>query len=225
MGLLVVHHDEAVGLGRLAEPLAARDLELVDVDATTDDLGDPGEHDGILVLGGRMSVAGPLEEWGERELDFLRAADDAHVPVFGICLGSQLLALAHGGAVATREEPEAAIVAVHRTAPGRDHPVTAGWPDGAPAIAHHSDEVVRLPDEADQLLLGSDGPTLWHLRGSLGTQLHPEIDADVLERWMDAGLVDLSHVDTDALRERAREADPFLRAAGTSLVLRWVDGL
>lgn len=225
MSLLVVHHDPAVGLDLLAEPLAARDLDLVEVDATAAALPDPGDHDGVLVLGGRMSVAGDLEPWMDAELDVLRAADDAEVPVLGICLGSQLLALAHGGEVRPRERAEAAIVAVHRTAIGREDDVTAGWPDGAPGVAFHSDEVTVLPDDGEQLLLGSDGPTMWRIRTSHGIQLHPEVGLSTLASWVDTSGVDLAHVDVDALLDTARTSEPFMRAAGVSLVLRWVDGL
>lgn len=224
MSLLVIHHDELVGLEALAEPLAARDLDLVEVDATTTPLPDPADHDGVLVLGGRMSVAGDLQEWAEAELDFLRAADTAEVPVFGICLGSQLLALAHGGEVAPREVPEQAIVALHRTAIGQDDDVAAGWPDGAPAVAHHDDEVTLLPEDAEQLLVGSDGPTMWRLRTAHAVQVHPEAGITTLETWRDARGTEPT-ADDEAFLDAARTSDPFLRAAGVSLVLRWVDGL
>lgn len=227
MSLLVVHHDEIAGLAHVAEPLAARDLELVEVDATTDHLPDPTDHVGVLVLGGRQSVAGGEEDWDdwvEPELAFLRSADEAEVPVFGICLGAQLLGLAHGGEVAPREHPEKAVVAIHRTEPGRDDEVTAGWPDGAPGLAHHNDEVVVLPDEAEQLLLGSDGATMWRLRQSYAIQTHPEAGASSLEAWMEEHLSERGP-DDEALLDTARASDMFLRAAGVSLVLRWVDGL
>lgn len=224
MSLLVVHHDQIAGLAHLAKPLAARNLDLVEVDATCDPLGDPAAHDGVLVLGGRMSVAGELEGWASTELDFLRAADTAQVPVFGICLGAQLLALAHGGRVATRGKPEKAVVALHRTPVGRDDDVAAGWPDGAPALAHHNDEVAMVPDGADQLLRGSDGPSMWRLRTSYATQVHPEAGLASLQAWMDATLSVPSEHDDDLLRA-AGDNEPSMRAAGVSLVMRWVDQL
>lgn len=224
MSLLIVNHDEIAGLAHLAEPLAARDLDVVEVDATADDLPDPADHDGVLVLGGRMSVAGDLDDWVEPELAFLRAADAAEVPVFGICLGAQLLGLAHGGEVAPREVAEKAIVALHRTAIGREDDLTAGWPDGAPALAHHNDEIVVLPDEADQLLLGSDGATMWRLRTTYAIQTHPEAGVESLEAWVEAALSEPTEGDDEFLAT-ARASDAFMRAAGVSLVLRWVDNL
>ena len=228
--LLVIHHDPIVGLDRLEPSLAARDLDLVHVDATTDDLPDPTTHDGVLILGGRDSVADAddLPDFVDAELEFLRAAAASEVPVFGICLGAQLLALAHGGTVATRETPEVAMVAVHRTTPGTTDPVTAGWPDGAPSLAHHNDEVIMLPDQAEQLLVGTDGPTMWRLGSAHATQLHPEAGVETVARWndeLDPEMHERAGVDLDEFMDSVTALDAQARAAGTSLVLRWVDGL
>ncbi len=228
--LLVIHHDPIVGLDRLEPSLTARDLDLTHVDATTDDLPDPAAHDGVLILGSRESVADPddLPAFVEPELAFLRAAADAEVPVMGICLGAQLLALAHGGTVSRRETPEVAMVAVHRTTPGTTDPVTAGWPDGAPSLAHHNDEVTILPEGAEQLLVGSDGPTMWRLGSAHATQLHPEAGIETLARWneeLDPEMPDRAGVDLETFMARATALDGQARAAGISLIMRWVDGL
>lgn len=230
MTLLVVHHDPLVGLDRVAPSLQARDLEVVDVDATSQDLPAPEELTGVLVLGGRMSVADTddLPGFATSELDFLRAAEAAEVPVFGICLGAQLLALAHGGRVGRREQPEVAMVAVHRTEPGQQDPVTAGWSDGAPALAMHNDEVTFLPHDAVQLLVGSDGATMWRVGHAHATQLHPEASAATVATWLtelDTDMPARAGVDRDVFTARTEALDGQARAAGIGLVMRWVDGL
>lgn len=230
MALLIVHHDKAAGLGGLARSLEERSLEVTEVEATLiDSWPDPAMLSGVLILGGRMSVAGTDHPgWVTAELDFLRAAETAEVPVFGICLGAQLLALAHGGQVAVRETPEVAVVAVHRTAPGRDDAITAGWPDGAPGLMFHEDEVVRLPAEAEQLLLGSDGATMWRLGHARATQMHPEVDAATLTTWIEDFGSDTparAGVDADVFLAEAKRRDAFIKAAGISLVIRWIDQL
>lgn len=230
MALLVLHHDPLVGLDRLERSLAERDLAVVDHDATTGALPDPADFAGVLVLGSRASVAAPddLPEFVPAELAFLQAAEAAEVPVMGICFGAQLLALANGGTVSARETPEVGMVAVHRTTPGTTDPVTAGWPDGAPSLAYHNDEVTVLPDGAEQLLVGSDGPTMWRLGHAHATQLHPEAGIDTLRTWvevLDTEMPTRAGVDPVAFLERAAALDATARAAGTSLVLRWVDGL
>lgn len=230
MSLLVLHHDDAVDLDRLTPSLEGRDLEIVHLDATAGDFPDPTSHDGILILGSRDSVADPddMPDFAANEIAFLRAATDAEVPVMGICLGAQLLALAHGGTVAPRQTPEVGMVAVHRTTPGTEDPVTAGWPDGAPSLVYHNDEVTLLPDDAEQLLVGSDGPTMWRIGSAHATQLHPEAGIDTVRRWVadvDAEMPARAGVDSEEFLQRAAALDGQSRAAGISLVIRWVDGL
>ena len=152
----------------------------------------------------------------------------AELPVLGICAGAEALAIALGGEVAARARPEAAWVPLHRTEPGQEDPVSAGWPDGARALALHRNEVVRLPAEAEQLLIGSDGPSLWRLGSAWATQLHLEADAATVETWL--GHRRGAGAGRGRRRGRRRAAgrvpprDRFAVAAGASLVLRWVDG-
>lgn len=230
MSLLVLHHDPQVGHERLDASLAARPLEVVPHDATSGQFPAVDDHDGVLVLGSRDSVVDRDERpsWMEAELAFLRACTQSDVPVFGICLGAQLLAVAHGGQVAHRDTPEVAMVAVHRTTPGTTDDVTAGWPDGAPSLAYHEDEVTMLPEEAVQLLVGSDGPTLWRIGSAHATQLHPEAGIATLRTWVEDLSPDFpgrAGVDAQEFLERAERLEVQSRAAGTSLLMRWVDGL
>jgi GMP synthase-like glutamine amidotransferase len=58
----------------------------------------PREFSGLAFMGGPMSVNDDLA-WIAAELQLIRAAADAGVPVLGHCLGGQLIAKALGGAV------------------------------------------------------------------------------------------------------------------------------
>lgn len=218
-----MHHTPDVGLAALAEPVQSRDIAVRHVDVTEVDTIDLDDATGVLVLGGR-----PGDGFPAHELEALRRAVDTEVAVFGIDGGGQALAEALGGEVAPRARPEAAFVAVHRTVPGREDPVSAGWPDGSLALALHRHEVVRLPSEAEQLLIGSDGPSLWRLGSACATSLHLEADAAAVARWLGSddwqALAADAGVDPEALTAEAAERDRFTRAVGTSLVLRWLDG-
>ena len=63
----------------------------------------PRDYDLCIVLGAKWSLVDRvgIETWIDQELDWLRTADAAGVPVLGICFGSQALAAAHGGRVTT----------------------------------------------------------------------------------------------------------------------------
>lgn len=185
---------------------------------------------GVLVLGGPMGVQDrDAHAWIEPELDFLRRAVDAGVPVFGICLGAQLLATALGGGVTRRAAPEVGVFSLHRTLGGREDQVFAGWPDGGQVLLSHEDEASTLPDGAIALLQGSDGVPAWRTGDgcAYGVQFHPETGPDLLQRWLEdpglSGMVAAAGVDPDALLADVRTRAAFLRSTGVALVARWLD--
>jgi GMP synthase-like glutamine amidotransferase len=59
---------------------------------------DPRAYSGIVLMGGGMGVNDGLD-WLAREIQFVRRACDAGLPVIGHCLGGQILATALGGHV------------------------------------------------------------------------------------------------------------------------------
>jgi GMP synthase (glutamine-hydrolysing) len=189
----------------------------------------PEEAAGILVLGGTQSAVGPeLTTWMAAEVSLLADAVAAAVPVFGVCLGAQLLGRALGGEVTRRPVPEVGYLALHRTPAGGEHPVAAGWPDGAVTMFAHEDEVTALPPGAEPLLTGSDGVAAWSLGSALAVQFHPEVDAECLSGWLDAGLIsgllERAGVDPVAFREEAERRERFTIPIGRAFLGRWLDG-
>ena len=86
---------------------------------------DPGEAAGVLVLGGDQNVDEQhLYPYLTREIEFLKEWTAAGRPVFGVCLGAQLLAEATGGAVVRAPEREFGWLGVEVLPAGMDDPVT-----------------------------------------------------------------------------------------------------
>ncbi len=225
--LLVLRHGPTVGPDLLRAPLDQRsdtiawvehDLTEAPAVPTLDEVA------GLVVLGGQMDVDHD-DEWLEPERELLRTAVADGVPTLGICLGAQQLGVALAGEVVHRDARHVAVSPLERTDEGRDDDVVVGWPDGAPALFHHRDEVATLPDGAQLLLTGGDGaaPAWTDASGTaLAVQFHPEASTDTARTWQALLADDEGGPDEDFLA-RAAAAAPFLRAAGVGLVMRWVD--
>lgn len=221
--LLVLRHDPLAGPDLLVPPLDGRAQQLswrehdLSEDPTVPGLEDVA---GVLVMGGTMGVHDD-DPWLEPERALLLEAIAAGVPTFGICLGAQQLGLALGGTVERLPETNIALPGLTRTGAGREHEVLAGWPDGAPAVFHHDDAVTTLPDGAHVLLEGAAGVTAaWcdETDTAIAVQFHPEVAPATVRAWEEHR----GDVRADYLAD-VEESGPFIRAAGVSLVLRWVD--
>lgn len=232
--LLVLQHTPAAGPSSFVEVLDSRrgiaPWRLIEVTEPDDLPADLTDVAGIVVMGGTMSATDPeAEPWMPRELDLLRDAVDAQVPVLGVCLGAQLLAAAHGGRVERRSSPEIAYLPVTRTAEASGDPVFGGWQDGAAPLFLHEDEVVELPDGAVRMLTGSEATPGWRLGSAWAVQFHPEVDAEQLEGWLalDAltPLLERAGVDAEELAEQARTRNRSIVPVGRALIGRFLDAV
>lgn len=229
--LLVLQHDDEVGVSELARSLDGR-AGRRPVRTVRPRDGDPLALDdavaGVLVLGSFASVVDP-PPWAVDEQTLIREAVEAGTPVFGICLGSQQLAAARGGAVRRRDRPEVGCLPLTRTEAATDDPVFAGWPDGASALFLHEDEPV-LPEDGEPMLTGSDGVAAWRAaEHAYGVQFHPETGADQLRTWLDrtetVEVLGSAGVDPDRFEVDVERREPILLAAGLALVGRWLDAV
>jgi GMP synthase-like glutamine amidotransferase len=98
--VVVFRHAVSDGPGYFATFLERNDIpwRLVKLDEGEPVPTDPCAWSGVALLGGPMSVNDELP-WIAPELDFVRQAVAAGVPVIGHCLGGQLMSKALGGVV------------------------------------------------------------------------------------------------------------------------------
>lgn len=137
---------------------------------------DPLDYDAIVPLGARWAVYDERVPWIADECAMVHRALDAGVGVLGICFGGQLLAHALGGAVARSPEPEIGWCEVHT-----DNPALV--PPG-PWFQWHFDRMTTPPGAVE--VARNASATQAFVQGrALGMQFHPEVDAALVEQWID----------------------------------------
>ncbi len=176
---------------------------------------------GLVVMGGPQDANDDVQYPGlaaERRL--LAEATAAGVPVLGVCLGMQLLAMSLGATLLLRHGREIGIAPVTYTEAGRNDPVLGPISrcrsidgEAAPVLHWHSD-AVELPSGATLLASTPLTPVqAFRLGSALGLQFHPEVDTELLTTWLDEPTMvqGLSREHVEEMRESGVRQLPALR--------------
>ena len=140
MRISVIRHAPYEGPGAIADWAEARGHDLAVVDAVTGEFPEPDSFDLLVVMGGPMGVYDVARNpWLAGEKDFVARTIEAGKLVFGVCLGSQILADAIGGSVHTGTNREIGWFPVRLTPAGRASTLFAEWPDEFIAGHWHGD--------------------------------------------------------------------------------------
>jgi GMP synthase (glutamine-hydrolysing) len=171
----------------------------------------PDGFDAVVLLGGGfLPDDDGRAPWLPAERDLARRAVADGVPLLGICLGAQVLALVTGGTVRGdhgRPERGSCRVSLRREAEG--DALFAGLPGELRVIQNHRDQITEPPPGAVRLAESDACPVQAFRVGerAWGVQFHPEAGADRLDRWDEAALADAG-LDLRMLRAEAEEAEP-----------------
>ena len=166
----------------------------------------PTSYDAIMVFGGAMHPDQDGEHpWLADEADFIREAIAREVPLFGVCLGAQLIARAVGARVGPAASAEVGWHVVHVNEAGRADPVLGVLPERIDAFQWHY-YGFELPAGAE-LLADNDATRQGYRLGerTWGVQFHPEVTRHMLDHWFVEGEAELP--DPATVR---RETDTFL---------------
>lgn len=199
MRVIVVRHHDIDDAGFIADAFEARGAELsVHLFPKGGPLPSLDGVDHVIILGAVWSVyQDSITDWIGAELDWIRAADAAGVPVLGICFGAQALTTALGGQVERAPVMEIGWTTVETLDP---EVVEAG-----PWLEFHGD--LCLPPPQARVLARNDlCAQAFSIGPHLAVQFHPEVDGAQVGRWL-----------TDDAREEAERAgqDPDKLVAQT----------
>jgi len=167
---------------------------------------------GVLALGGAMNVDQVADfPFLARERDLLREALARGVPVFGVCLGAQLVARALDEPVVRAPARNIGFLPISPTAEASADPVFSVFAAGDVAF-HWNEDTCALPPGAVLMATGQDksveayraAPVAW------ATLFHPEIDGPELQGWFREVGADLPRVWGRSAEELTAEARTYL---------------
>ncbi|MFF3753224.1 type 1 glutamine amidotransferase [Streptomyces sp. NPDC002018] len=207
--VLMVRNSERSGPGRLLPWLRAEGLTVVEASGTAVPATAAGFDAVVLLGGGFLPDADAHAPWLPAERDLARQCAADGVPLLGICLGAQVLAVATGGEVtAEHGRPERGSCAITLRPEATDDRLLAGMPSVFPAIQNHRDQITGLPSGAVHLAQNERCPVQAFRVGARawGLQFHPEADAGRLAGWDEAALAQ-SGLDLEMLRTQAEAAE------------------
>jgi GMP synthase-like glutamine amidotransferase len=177
MRVIVLQHHAIDDAGFIADAFAAKGAELsVHLFPDGGPLPQLDGVDHVIILGAVWSVyEDSISSWIGAELDWIRAADAAGIPVLGICFGAQALTAALGGQVERAPRMEIGWTTLETLDPDLI--------DEGPWLEFHGDLCVP-PPQARVLALSDLCVQAFSIGPHLAVQFHPEVDAAQLGRWL-----------------------------------------
>ena len=200
--------------------------EAVQAAGTTPDSAE--SYGAVMVFGGSMH---PDQDdrfrWLASEEEFLRDVLSARIPVFGVCLGAQMLARAAGGTVKPASAPEIGWLDVSLTPAGTNDAVLRELPPTATVFQWHH-YTLEVPPGGTELARSEACTHAFRLadQPAWGIQFHAEVTLPMLTAWTveDPDELPISPAELLVESERAIEqsnaqgralADAFLREASS----------
>ena len=182
--IFIFRHLECEGPGYLEQVLARYDLpfSIICIDQNDEVPKDISGCSGLVFMGGPMSVNDDLP-WIAPELELIRQAVSEDMPVFGHCLGGQLICKALGGTVGANPVKEIGWLPVTKL----PNPSGNKWLSQVPqtfTAFHWHGETFSIPDGATTLLESQHcHHQAFSIGNTLALQCHVEMTADMVNEW------------------------------------------
>ena len=227
---IIVQHVPFEGPGHLAPLLREAGYRSTVYHPPRDEVStiDPADLDLLVLLGGPMSANDHVHDHAMYEvLQLARIALERGVPMLGICLGAQVMALAAGGEVVPMARKEIGLHPLTLTAQGQASPLR--HIDAAQPVLHWHGEQIRLPPRAKRLAQTAQAEVQAFMPAprALGLQFHLEAELDHLDEWTApyADELRVAGIAPAPLLEQAAREAPALRATGRAVLGEWLRSL
>lgn len=193
MRALLVQHDHVTASGPVGDRLRERGFEIDEIMVVTEEnfdnpnvdfeFPDASQYDLVIPMGAPWGAWDDacIGRWLAPELEWVRNIIAADIPVLGICFGGQLIARALGGTVARGQKAEIGWTAIYSD--------DTSLVSNGPWFQFHYDQWT-MPEGAVEIARNPVAPQAFTYGRSLAVQFHPELNAAILEGWLDQGGID-----------------------------------
>jgi GMP synthase-like glutamine amidotransferase len=185
MKVLAFRHVPFEDVGHIRPVLEARGVAVEGVDLYRPGSAAPDitTADALIFMGGPMSVNDGLP-YLEAEMSLIREAVGRGQPVFGVCLGAQLIAKALGARVQPNPQKEIGWFDIELTEAAREDAVFGGLEATVKIFQWHG-ETFDLPEGATLLATSVACRNQAFRLGATtyGIQFHPEVTPDMISDW------------------------------------------
>jgi len=196
------------------------------------DLGDELPCDargisGVIIMGGPQSANDTHLASIQTELQWLEQRIGEGMPMLGICLGAQLMAKAAGATISASPLRELGWYPIFPMADAASDPLFSSLPEEGMTVFQWHGETFSLPDNATLLATHPEvvGQAFRLGRGQYGMQFHFEVDAPLIEQWIDAGDSERAHLGPKGISQLHESMTLFLdsmRQNGRQIMLNWL---
>jgi GMP synthase-like glutamine amidotransferase len=183
--VLSLMHQKDAPTGTFADGVHARGAELTEWNISSGPPPEPPEsYDAVFLFGGAMHVDQEGKHpWLRDEDDIVKRLLANEVPLFGVCLGSQLIAKAAGARVGPAPREEVGWHEVELTREAAEDPVLGVAPHKFTAFQWHS-YAFDLPPGATALARNDVGLQAYRLGDfAWGIQFHAEVTQEIVDGW------------------------------------------
>ena len=173
---IAIINDSEVTAGSLPD-------NIISINAWDTNWDDLSLDDNYIILGGHMgSYDDQKFTYLQKEKEWLKYAINSNAKILGICLGSQLIADAMGGAAFLSKNIEFGFKNLEFLI---DDSLFDDFKN-TKVFSWHRD-TFNIPPGAT-LIAKTEYPQIYSIKNSLALQFHPEIKLDLFENWYDSDL-------------------------------------
>ena len=175
--------------------------------------------DNYIILGGHMgSYDDQKFTYLQEEKEWLKYAINSNAKILGICLGSQLIADAMGGAAFLSKNIEFGFKNLEFLI---DDSLFDDFKN-TKVFSWHRD-TFNIPPEAT-LIAKTEYPQIYSIKNSLALQFHPEIKLDLFENWYDSDLSkeELANYDVHSELNYLKDNSQLLEKTMHNFYNKWI---